>query len=160
MVQLENWNVRVKTDTDEKAAAVLEALDGLGVEVITGEDSPFVNALFYVARINSKLDNIGQLRHLNEIKKSLRDLSEKRLNLYPIEKALRDLNDSLLPQKEYYGILLGEKKYEQTERRAFYDALAAEYGFRLSIPYAFMNEDQQKLAFRRELVRRESVEKE
>ena len=60
-------DIRIQAPTEEKFQEVLEALRPIGVEVITGEDNPLVTALFYLARINSKLDNLGQLRHLHKL---------------------------------------------------------------------------------------------
>jgi hypothetical protein len=59
-------DIRIQAPSEEKFQEVLEALRPIGVEVITGDDNPLVTALFYLARINSKLDNLGQLRHLHK----------------------------------------------------------------------------------------------
>jgi len=59
--------IRVYAPTPEKEQEVLDALQGRGVEVVTGEKSPLVAMLFYFARMNTKLDNLGQLRHLYKL---------------------------------------------------------------------------------------------
>lgn len=81
------WNVRVQTDTEEKTNAVLDAIRPLHVEVVTGEDEIQVNELFYKARINSKLDNLGQLRHLNDIRKAFSVISS-----FFVGRARRDID--------------------------------------------------------------------
>jgi hypothetical protein len=49
---------------DEETLARLKEL-GLDAHIIT--DDPLADALFYLSRMNSKLDNLGQIRHLHKI---------------------------------------------------------------------------------------------
>lgn len=65
----------VRTDTLEKQQEAVEALRGIGVEVINADDeNPINDVLFYLSRINSKLDNLGQLKHLYELTSIIRTI--------------------------------------------------------------------------------------
>jgi hypothetical protein len=70
-------DIRIQAPTEEKFQEVLEAIRPIGVEVITGDDNPLVTALFYLSRINSKLDNLGQLRHLHKVLGHLGSIAQK-----------------------------------------------------------------------------------
>jgi hypothetical protein len=127
--------IHVNAETDEQVSDVLERLRGSGVEVVhTGEDNPIYDALFYVARINSKLDNLGQLRHLHKIQTSLQK----------IEEAQRQVGT-------YYHTLNVEKSYEQDERRKYYMELARTLGVKPQINYLYMSLDAIKRAFAAEV---------
>lgn len=53
---------------DEETLAKLKEL-GFDVHVVT--EDPMADLLFYLSRINSKLDNLGQIRHLHKIMQSV-----------------------------------------------------------------------------------------
>lgn len=83
----EGMIVRVRAQ-DEKLNEVIDVLRPLGVEVTTGEESPLESALFYISRMNSKLDNLGQLRHLHKFLLQVTDIKQnlKTISLYFYEK--------------------------------------------------------------------------
>lgn len=59
-------DIHIQPTDDDQFQKILDTLRPLGVELVTGEADPFIAALFYVARMNTKLDNLGQLRHLHK----------------------------------------------------------------------------------------------
>ena len=83
-------------------ASILDRLEGSGADVVTGEDNPEVAALFYIARINSKLDNLGQLRHLYRLEKDLDRiadaLEEKRKQDF-----LKSMQQNLVNQQKMFA---------------------------------------------------------
>ena len=75
MVNGENHINTIYIRTDN-ISSILERLEGSGAEVVSGEDDPQIASLFYIARINSKLDNLGQLRHLYRTEKHLNRIAD------------------------------------------------------------------------------------
>jgi len=69
--------IRVQSQDEETDKKVLDALRPLGVEVVTGEENPLVAALFYVARMNTKLDNLGQLKYLYKVHQTFQEFARK-----------------------------------------------------------------------------------
>ena len=59
-------DIRIQPVSDEQFQEILDKLRPMGVELVTGERDVFEATLFYIARMNSKLDNLGQLRHLQK----------------------------------------------------------------------------------------------
>lgn len=99
-------NIQVLPQDEDKFQEVLEALKPLGVEVVTGTDEPLVTALFYLARMNSKLDNMGQLKHLHKMQTAA----------HALEKAAQQ-------QQKYYDYLLGEQQYRTWRADRYYHAI-------------------------------------
>jgi hypothetical protein len=108
-------HIRINT-SNEKMQQALELLKPLGVEVITGEGSVLDDALFYIARINSKLDNLGQLRHLHKI----------------LGEAL-EFTRQMKPLTEYTTDMLKERRYHQHAREDYYKQLKEKYGAPLDV---------------------------
>lgn len=102
--------VRVHELDDTKLSQVLDALQNLGVNVTTGEESVEESELFYTARINSKLDNLGQLRHL-----------------FKSAEQIRSLSDLLKPFGNYFSDLLREREHRQLAARRYYNRMSAAY---------------------------------
>ncbi len=69
--------IRVQSHDEVQDRAVLDALRPLGVEVVTGEENPLVTALFYVARMNTKLDNLGQLKYLYKVHQTFQEFGRR-----------------------------------------------------------------------------------
>lgn len=77
--------IRVYSSDQAKIDEAVERLRTLGVELLTSEGAePEELVLFYLSRMNNKLDNLGQLRHLVKVE---RHLSEMKYSL----KALSDV---------------------------------------------------------------------
>ena len=91
--------IRVQTASEEKFQEALEALKPLGVEVVTGTEEPLVTALFYLSRLNTKLDNLGQLGHLNKFVRLFK------------------------PIVDYYEDLSKERMFQKRDRTIFYLSL-------------------------------------
>jgi hypothetical protein len=69
--------IRVHSSDEEKIAEALDRLRPLGVELLTSEtEEPEELILFYMSRMNNKLDNLGQLRHLVKIEKHLLEIKQ------------------------------------------------------------------------------------
>lgn|SRR5690349_1470959 len=58
--------IYIKSEDDETLAQLKEL--GFDAQIIS--DDPMGDLIFYVARMNAKLDNLGQLRHLHKIMQS------------------------------------------------------------------------------------------
>jgi hypothetical protein len=59
-------DIRIQPTDDTQFQEILEILRPMGVDLVTGERDVLEATLFYIARMNSKLDNLGQLRHLQK----------------------------------------------------------------------------------------------
>jgi len=69
--------IRVHSSDEEKISEALDRLRPLGVELLTSEtEEPEELILFYLSRMNNKLDNLGQLRHLVKIEKHLLEIKQ------------------------------------------------------------------------------------
>ena len=62
---------------DEETLAKLKDM-GFDAQIVT--DDPMGDAIFYLARMNAKLDNLGQLRHLHKLMQHLGDDANKALS--------------------------------------------------------------------------------
>jgi hypothetical protein len=104
--------LRVLSDDQQKMAEALELLRPLGVEVTTAERPSFGELVsFYLARMNTKLDNLGQLRHLFQLNKLVGSIEKSQ----GVQSAL-DRN------------ILEERMYRQRQNERLYDQLRAETG--------------------------------
>lgn len=72
-----DYSIHVRTPSDEVYQKVVDALSPLGVEIVAGETDPLVMAIFYLSRMNTKLDNLGQLRHLHKVQQAIAAISAK-----------------------------------------------------------------------------------
>lgn len=135
------FNVHFRTESEEKLKEALAALEQYRVEMIAGEDDPFIDALFYLSRISTKLDNLGQLRHV-----------------YKLEQRMMELNRDLKPISAYYSILLEEKLFERHLRELYFKKCVEDYGFRIAIRYQMMTEEAILEAFEKEKTRLQSQE--
>jgi hypothetical protein len=129
--------VRVHELDEEKQRQVLAALSNLGLYVTTGEESLEESELLYTARINSKLDNLGQLKHL-----------------FKSSNEMRKLSDSLTT---YYDDLWQERMYRQSLLRRFASNLAAEYGFLLTLTPEYMTKEEITAAYEIESAARKEL---
>jgi len=94
-----------------------------------------------MARINSKLDNLGQLRHL-----------------FKLDQRITDVERALKPLTQYFTMLNEEKMFERGKRVQYYKKLVESYGFSLGVNYILMTEDEIFAAFRDEAYKREAKE--
>jgi hypothetical protein len=63
----DTYSIHVRTPNEDVYESVVDALKDVGVEIVAGETDPLVMGLFYLSRMNTKLDNLGQLRHLHKL---------------------------------------------------------------------------------------------
>lgn len=110
---MEDYTIHVRTSNEETYQNVVDALRPLGVEIVAGESDPLVMALFYLSRISTKGDNLGQLRHL--------------FDLVKIGKRVAASADV---QKEYYADLLEERKLRQAANFRLFLQLQKQFGKR------------------------------
>jgi len=103
---MEDYSIHVRTPNEETYAKVVEVLEPLGVEIVAGETDPLVMALFYLSRINVKLDNLGQLRHL-----------------YKIVQAATVMKVAAEAQRVYYEDLNKERRVQQSFKEGLYKHL-------------------------------------
>ena len=88
--------VRVLTTDPEKVDALKDFVRQEGIELLTSEtESPSELVLFYLSRMNSKFDNLGQLKHLFKIERylsALRITAEKKARMLDIEQKMFQTN--------------------------------------------------------------------
>jgi hypothetical protein len=59
--------IHIQSEDEE----VLAKLRELGIDAQVVSDDPIADSLFYLARMNAKLDNLGQLRHLHKMMQTM-----------------------------------------------------------------------------------------
>ena len=91
-----DYSIHVRTPSDQTYQKVVDALEPLGVEIVAGETDPLVMAIFYLSRMNTKLDNLGQLKHL-----------------YKLLQAANTMRLAAETQQMYYKQLLAERQTRQ-----------------------------------------------
>lgn len=72
--------VRIEANEPEKVQSILNAVRELGVDVLVDSGNPEEELLFMLSRLSKKLDNLGQLRHLNKITGYTREIAERATN--------------------------------------------------------------------------------
>lgn len=84
-------DIHIQPTDDEQYQKVLDTLRPMGVRLVTGEADPLVAALFYVALINTKLDNLGQLRHLHKVGAGIDKMTDAVISYNEREKRRHDI---------------------------------------------------------------------
>lgn len=70
--------IRVQSSNEDTIAKALDVLRPLGVELLTSETIDEEELiLFYLSRMNNKLDNLGQLRHLVKLERVLSEHKQR-----------------------------------------------------------------------------------
>jgi hypothetical protein len=69
--------LRIFSNDPDRIQDALDSLKGVDVDVLTSEtEEPAELVLFYLSRMNKKLDNLGQLKHLVKLERTVGELSK------------------------------------------------------------------------------------